>query len=245
MGFDHFNDLQTTTDLPDGFSVDGASDSLSRLTILDILHNMKSAMIGFVEEWITYIIYASALEKFIMASIVMSLYLCVYIIVFVLLRSDIHPNCVTRRRRNFFDIMEEEDASDNHESWCRPRRFTTEELKQYNGKNDMPILVALKGKVYDVSSAFAYYGPSGSYASLAGREASRAVARLNFDEKELCNYSLDDLTSRERQTLEKWVKKFRSRNYPIVGTMLINDSKKMKKAVDDYGYAYENKDKTL
>lgn len=33
------------------------------------------------------------------------------------------------------------------------RRFTREELTQYNGKNGAPAFIAYKGKVYDVSSS--------------------------------------------------------------------------------------------
>lgn len=34
------------------------------------------------------------------------------------------------------------------------KQFTTEELKQYNGKNGKPAYIAYKGKVYDVTDDF-------------------------------------------------------------------------------------------
>ena len=245
MGLDHFNDLKSTTSLPEGFSM----SDVSRISLLDIVYKTKSTIINCLEEWIVYIIHATALEKFMIASIVMSSYLFIYVIVFIVIRSDIHPHSTAKGLRSYFDMIEEEedknDPSGGREYSYRPKQFTIEELKQYNGKNGMPILVALKGKVYDVTSAFAYYGPSGSYACLAGREASRAVAKLNFDEKELCNDKLDDLKPRERQSLEKWVEKFKSRNYQIVGIMLSNKIETVKLATSNNNYAYESKDKTL
>ena len=248
MGFDHFNDVKSTTDLPAGFSVDSSN---SGLTLFDILYNMKKSFQTSAQEWIVYIIHASALEKFVIASLVMSLYLLVYIVIFVLLRNNLHSGTVAKGRwKSYFDMIEEEHErdgySDKNEYRYGHRQFSIEELKRYNGKDGMPILVALKGTVYDVTSAFAYYGPSGSYASLAGREASRAVAKLNFDERELCNDNLDDLKARERRTLEKWVEKFRNRNYPIIGILRKNDSKKgVIPAEGNSSRAYENKDKLL
>ncbi len=34
------------------------------------------------------------------------------------------------------------------------KRFTEEEVAQYNGKNGKPVYVVFKGKVYDVSASF-------------------------------------------------------------------------------------------
>lgn len=43
----------------------------------------------------------------------------------------------------------------------------------YNGTNpDLPILMAVDGKVYDVSSGERFYAPGKSYAYLAGKDAT-------------------------------------------------------------------------
>lgn len=99
-----------------------------------------------------------------------------------------------------------------------PRDFTLEQLRECDGTNEKPIYIALKREVYNVSSAVDFYGPEGSYSCFAGREASRAMAKLSFDEKELNNLKLDDISAFERDSLEGWIEKFKHyRDYPIVG----------------------------
>jgi membrane-associated progesterone receptor component len=44
------------------------------------------------------------------------------------------------------------------------------------------IYIAIKGKVYDVTKGAQFYGVDGPYHVFAGRDASRALARLSFDE---------------------------------------------------------------
>ncbi len=39
-----------------------------------------------------------------------------------------------------------------------PRKFTLEELKQYNGKDGKPVYIAYQGKVYDVSEKVLWSG---------------------------------------------------------------------------------------
>lgn len=42
------------------------------------------------------------------------------------------------------------------------KTFTKEELARYDGKDaSLPVYFAVKGKVYDVSSAKNFYGPGG------------------------------------------------------------------------------------
>jgi hypothetical protein len=45
-----------------------------------------------------------------------------------------------------------------------------------------PIYLSVRGRVYDVSSAENFYGPSGGYAQLSGREASRVLAKMDFSQ---------------------------------------------------------------
>jgi membrane-associated progesterone receptor component len=52
--------------------------------------------------------------------------------------------------------------------------MTAEELQQHDGTNaDLPIYVAIKGVVFDVSPKRDIYGPGGSYHVFAGRDATR------------------------------------------------------------------------
>jgi predicted heme/steroid binding protein len=58
------------------------------------------------------------------------------------------------------------------------RDYNAEELKQYDGTDPTkPILLGVKGKIYDVSAKEEFYGPGGAYSAFAGRDASRALAK--------------------------------------------------------------------
>lgn len=99
-----------------------------------------------------------------------------------------------------------------------PRDFTVEQLREFDGGNGKPIYIGLCGEVFDVSKAVDFYGLGSSYHCFAGRNATRAMAKLSFEEEDLCNNSVDDLGPFERSTLEDWYDKFRYyKNYPIVG----------------------------
>jgi membrane-associated progesterone receptor component len=99
-----------------------------------------------------------------------------------------------------------------------PRDFTIEQLREFDGKSNEKIFIALKGEVYDVTNAADYYGPEGTYNCFAGRDCSRAMAKLSFEEAELGNPRIDDLGPFERDVLEQWVEKFKYvKHYPVVG----------------------------
>ena len=69
------------------------------------------------------------------------------------------------------------------------------------------------------------YGKGSAYNCMAGREASRAMAKLSFQEADLSSTRLDDLGAFERGTLDEWVEKFEHyKNYPIVGRCRIASS---------------------
>lgn len=47
----------------------------------------------------------------------------------------------------------------------------------------VPLYIGCKGRVYDVSSSEDFYGPGGGYAHFTGKDASRALARMDIKEK--------------------------------------------------------------
>ena len=99
--------------------------------------------------------------------------------------------------------------------------FTPEKLVKFNGNDDARILMAIKGKVYDVTAGRNHYGPGGPYASFAGRDASRALAKHSFDLDLLTPVdqpvdTLDDLSSEELAALDQWIG-FMSAKYPYCG----------------------------
>lgn len=109
------------------------------------------------------------------------------------------------------EIKEEEEKDP-------PRDFTIDQLRDFNGESDKPIYIALCGDVYDVTVARDMYGNGASYHCFAGRDASRAMAKLSFEEEDLSNNNIDDLSPFEKDILRDWVDKYKYyKSYPIVG----------------------------
>ncbi|KAK9098117.1 hypothetical protein Syun_025162 [Stephania yunnanensis] len=97
--------------------------------------------------------------------------------------------------------------------------LSSDQLKQFDGRDpDKPIYVAIKGRVFDVSSGETFYGPGGSYCSFAGRDASRALAKMSKNEEDICA-SIDGLTEKELGVLADWETKFEAK-YPVVGRVV-------------------------
>ncbi|CAI9105923.1 OLC1v1004956C1 [Oldenlandia corymbosa var. corymbosa] len=96
---------------------------------------------------------------------------------------------------------------------------TEEDLKAYDGKDpNKPLLMAIKGQIYDVSRSRMFYGPGGPYALFAGRDASRALALMSFDPKDLTG-NIDGLSDAELEVLQDWEYKFREK-YVQVGQLV-------------------------
>lgn len=62
-----------------------------------------------------------------------------------------------------------------------------------------------------------FYGPGGPYALFAGKDASRALAKMSFEDKDL-NGDLTGLGIFELEALQDWEYKFMSK-YVKVGTI--------------------------
>jgi predicted heme/steroid binding protein len=57
----------------------------------------------------------------------------------------------------------------------QPRRYTVEELAQYDGRDpSKPLLLAIMGRVYDVTKGWDKYGPGASYHFFVGKDATRS-----------------------------------------------------------------------
>jgi len=109
----------------------------------------------------------------------------------------------------------------------QPRQISLEELNQMNGKQSIPegyaaapMCIGINGNIYDVSFGGApFYQEGASYNIFVGKDVSRALAKLSFSDDDIGNPNLDDLTEKERQTLNDWELTFRDKKlYPIVGT---------------------------
>ncbi|CAM8931097.1 unnamed protein product [Rhodiola kirilowii] len=96
---------------------------------------------------------------------------------------------------------------------------TEEELRAYDGSDpDKPLLMAIKGQIYDVSRSRMFYGPGGPYALFAGRDASRALALMSFEAQDLTG-DTSGLSSHELEVLQDWEYKFMEK-YVKVGQIV-------------------------
>ncbi|KAJ3376962.1 hypothetical protein HDU84_009209, partial [Entophlyctis sp. JEL0112] len=116
------------------------------------------------------------------------------------------------------------------------RAFSPAELAKYNGIDAaQPVYLALKGVVYDVSSARNMYSPGSGYSAFAGKlcqipaasdfnanisfngqDASRALGMSSLKAED-CVADYSTLNAEQMETLDKWVA-FYQKKYDIVGT---------------------------
>lgn len=97
--------------------------------------------------------------------------------------------------------------------------LTPQQLSQYNGTDaSKPLYVAVKGRIFDVTNGKSFYGPGGPYAMFAGKDASRALAKMSKNDEDVTP-SLDGLSDKEIGVLNDWEKKFEAK-YPVVGRVV-------------------------
>lgn len=123
------------------------------------------------------------------------------------------------------DGAEADVAAKEPEKRDPPRDFTVEQLREFDGTNGKPILVGLCRDVFDVTSSASFYGEGSAYHCFAGRESTRAMAKLSFDEADLSSLVNDDFGPFERNTLDDWYQKFKYyKCYPIAGRVSVPPS---------------------
>merc|ERR1712071_357070 len=83
-----------------------------------------------------------------------------------------------------------------------------EQLKEYNGTGpEGRVLVAVNGKVFDVTKGKRFYGPGGPYAAFAGRDASRGLASFSVAASEEYD-DLSDLNAMQKESVKEWETQF-------------------------------------
>ncbi len=65
------------------------------------------------------------------------------------------------------------------------KKFTLDELKQFNGQNGQPAYVAVNGKVYDVSDSSFWMGGDHLGAHQAGKDLTEEISAAPHDEEAL------------------------------------------------------------
>jgi len=63
-------------------------------------------------------------------------------------------------------------------------------------------------------------GPGGGYNRFAGKDISRALAKMSFEADDLTNSSIEDLDDKQKKVLADWIKTFEEKKgYPVVGRL--------------------------
>ena len=139
-------------------------------------------------------------------------------------------------------VEENKGDADEDEERDPPRNFSPAQLRRYTGvklegsmdPNAGKIFVSINRNVYDVTSAPQFYGPGANYECFAGRDASRALAKLSFAEEDLNNLNTSDLSVAERDELSNWETRFGGlfsiENFAVLG----NSSQELKDSLDGY-----------
>ncbi|XP_034970121.2 membrane-associated progesterone receptor component 2 [Zootoca vivipara] len=101
------------------------------------------------------------------------------------------------------------------------RDFTLEQLREYDGARAARILLAVNGKVFDVTKGSKFYGPEGPYGIFAGRDASRGLATFCLDKDALRDEydDLSDLNAVQMESVREWEMQFKEK-YDYVGRLL-------------------------
>nr|XP_060634932.1 membrane-associated progesterone receptor component 2 [Anolis sagrei ordinatus] len=101
------------------------------------------------------------------------------------------------------------------------RDFTLEQLREYDGARTPRLLLAVNGKVFDVTKGCKFYGPEGPYGIFAGRDASRGLATFCLDKDALRDEydDLSDLNAVQMESVREWEMQFKEK-YDYVGRLL-------------------------
>ena len=102
---------------------------------------------------------------------------------------------------------------------AQERDYKLSELAAFDGSDPAkPLLLGIRGQVYDVGRGRDFYGPGGPYGMFAGKDCTRALAKVAFDD-ELFTGDLEGLEPEELDKLEEWIEMFEAK-YRRVGRLL-------------------------
>ncbi|XP_006812210.1 neudesin-like [Saccoglossus kowalevskii] len=146
----------------------------------------------------------------------MALMLLQTLLLFVLLSSNLVSAEDESKDETTTGTQQERKLEKSQESL---RAFTDEEIAMYDGTNpDLPIYLAVKGTVFDVTSGKDFYGKDAPYNALVGKDSTRAVAKMSLAPEDL-TYDVTGLTDREMDDLQRVYTETYQKKYPVVGYM--------------------------
>ncbi|KAI9318076.1 cytochrome b5-like heme/steroid binding domain-containing protein [Dichotomocladium elegans] len=97
--------------------------------------------------------------------------------------------------------------------------ITVSELAKHDGSDPaLPIYVAIKGDVFDVTKNKDAYGPGNGYNVFTGKDSSKALAKSSLKPED-CIPDTSELTEKELETLNQWYSFF-EKKYDIVGKVV-------------------------
>ena len=99
------------------------------------------------------------------------------------------------------------------------RDYSLAELAAFDGSDpSKPLLIAIRGHIYDVTRGRGFYGPGGPYGMFAGRDCTRALAKMSF-EKEDFTGDVEGLKQDELDQLDEWIETFEGK-YRRIGCLV-------------------------
>lgn len=128
-------------------------------------------------------------------------------------------------RKLFFSAASQEDEIEPEQMEIlepmKKRDFQLHELKEFDGRSNPRILIAVNSNVFDVTRGRSFYGPDGPYGVFAGKDASRGLATFSVDGSVLKDEydDLSDLNSMQVDSLKEWEMQFVEK-YDNVGKLL-------------------------
>jgi len=103
--------------------------------------------------------------------------------------------------------------------------LTLEELAEFDGRalpdseERAPLLLAIRGRIYDVSAGGAFYGPGRSYHKLVGKDATRAFSTGCLD-PECLIASTAGLRESQIREADRWIELYEHHDkYKLVGQL--------------------------